>query len=80
MKIVLTLAIFHIFGNTPVINDLVIRVDKGMENVPWISFKTFVSMLFGPKLLWDDTHTTSMRTVQFSIPPTPLVHLRPKFF
>ena len=32
-------------------NDLFIRVDKGMEIVSWISFKIFVGMLFGPKLL-----------------------------
>ena len=28
----------------------------------------------------DDTQMTSMKTVQFSRPPTPLVQLRPKFF
>ena len=28
----------------------------------------------------DDTHITSMKTVTFSRPPTPLVHVRPKFF
>ena len=28
----------------------------------------------------DDTHMTSMKIVQFSRPPTPLVQLRPKFF
>ena len=28
----------------------------------------------------DDTHTTSMKIIQFSRPPTPLVQLRPKFF
>ena len=28
----------------------------------------------------DDAHMTSMKIVQFPIPPTPLVHLRPKFF
>ena len=32
-------------------NDLFRRVDKGMEIVSWISFKTFVSMLFSPKHL-----------------------------
>ena len=32
-------------------DDLFIRVDKGMEIVSWISFKIFVGMLFGPKLL-----------------------------
>ena len=32
-------------------NDLFIRVDKGMKNVSWISFKIFVSILFGPELL-----------------------------
>ena len=51
MKIGTTLAILHIFGNTPVVNNLFIRVDKGMEIVSWISIKTFVGMLFGPKLL-----------------------------
>ena len=49
LKIGTTLAILHIFGNTPVLNDLFIRVDKGMEIVSWISFKIFVGMLFGPK-------------------------------
>ena len=28
----------------------------------------------------DDTHMMSMKIVQFAGPPTPLVHLRPKFF
>ena len=28
----------------------------------------------------DDTHKTSMKTDQFSRPPTLLVHLRPTFF
>ena len=51
MKIGTTLAILHISGNTPVVNDLFIRVDKGMENDSWISFKIFVNMLFDPKLL-----------------------------
>ena len=51
MKISTTLAILHIFGNTPDMNDLFIRVDKGMEIVSWISFKIFVGILFGPKLL-----------------------------
>ena len=32
-------------------NDLFIGVDKFMEIVSWISFKVFVGMLFGPKLL-----------------------------
>ena len=32
-------------------NDLVIRVDKGMEIISWIYFKIFVGILFGPKLL-----------------------------
>ena len=41
----------HIFGNTPGVDDVFIRVDKGMEIVSWISFKIFVGMLFGPKLL-----------------------------
>ena len=51
LKIGTTLAILHIFGNTPVMNDLFIRVAKGMEITSWISFKIFVGMLFGPKLL-----------------------------
>ena len=51
MKIGITLAVLQIFGNTSVMNDLFIRVDKGMEIVSWISFKIFVGMLFGPKLL-----------------------------
>ena len=51
LKIGTTLTILHIFGNTSVMNDLFVRVDKGMENVPWISFKIFVRMLFGSKLL-----------------------------
>ena len=51
MKTGTTLAILQIFGNTPVANDLFIRVDKGMEIVSWISFKIFVGMLFGPKVL-----------------------------
>ena len=46
-----TLVILQIFGNTPVINDLLIRVDKGMEIVSWISFKIFVEMQFDRKLL-----------------------------
>ena len=28
----------------------------------------------------DDTHMMSMKIVEFSKPPTPFVHLRPKFF
>ena len=51
MKICTTLAILLIFGNTPVVNDSFIRVEKGMEIVSWISFKIFVGMSFGPKLL-----------------------------
>ena len=51
LKIGTTLAILHIFGNTPVVNDLFIRVDKGMKIVSWISFKIFMGMLFDPKLL-----------------------------
>ena len=51
MKIGTTLAILHIFGNTPVVNHLFIRVEKGMEIVSWISFKISVGMLFGPKPL-----------------------------
>ena len=51
MKTGTTLAILHIFGNTAVVNYLFIRVDKGMEIVSWISFKIFVGMLFGPKLV-----------------------------
>ena len=31
-------------------------------------------------LIRDDTHMASMKLVQFSRPPTHLVHLRPKFF
>ena len=48
VKIVTTLAILHIFRNTPVMNDQFIRVDKDMEIVSWISFKIFVGMLFSP--------------------------------
>ena len=51
MKIGTTLAILHKFGKTPVVNDLFIRVDKGIEIVSWISFTIFLGMLFGPKLL-----------------------------
>ena len=51
MKIGTTLAILQIFANTPVVNDLFIRVDEGMEIVSWISFKIFVGMLFDPKVL-----------------------------
>ena len=51
LKIGATLANLHIFGNTPVLNDLFIRVDKGIEIVSWISFKMFVGMLCGPELL-----------------------------
>ena len=51
LKIGTTLAILHIFGNTPVVNDLFITVDKGMKIVSWISFKIFMGMLFDPKLL-----------------------------
>ena len=32
-------------------NDLFIRLDKGVEIISWISFKIFVGMLFGPTLL-----------------------------
>ena len=32
-------------------NDFLIRVEKGVEIVSWISFKIFVSMLFGPNFL-----------------------------
>ena len=32
-------------------DELFIRVDKGMEIVPWISFEIFVVMLFSLKLL-----------------------------
>ena len=31
------------------------------------------------KPVWVDTHMTSMKIIQFSKPPTPLVHLHPKF-
>ena len=51
MKIGITVAILHIFGNTPVVIDLFIRVDNGMEIVSWNSFKIFVGILFDPKLL-----------------------------
>ena len=51
LKIDTTLAILHIFGNTPGMNDLFTRVDKGTANVSGISFKVFVDMLFGPKFL-----------------------------
>ena len=51
MNIGTTFGILHIFGNTLVVNDLFIRVDKSMEILSWISFKIFVGMLFGPKLL-----------------------------
>ena len=51
LKIGTTLANLHIFGNTPVLNDLFIRVDKDIEIVSWISFKIFMGMLFGPELL-----------------------------
>ena len=50
MKIGTTLAILHILGYTPVMNDLFMRVDKGMEIVPRIYFKIFVGMLFGTEL------------------------------
>ena len=50
MKIDTALAILHIFENTPVVNDLFIRMDKGMEIVSWISFMIFAGMLFAPKL------------------------------
>ena len=46
MKTGTTLAILHIFGNTPV-NDLFIMVDKGMEIVSCFSFKIFAGVLFG---------------------------------
>ena len=51
MKIGTTLAILQILGNTPVVNDSFITVDKGMEIVSWISFKIFLGRLFSPKLL-----------------------------
>ena len=51
LKIGAILTALHIFGNTPIMSDLFIRKDKGMEIVPWISFKIFVSMLFSPELL-----------------------------
>ena len=38
------------------------------------------SILFLVCYVWDDTHMTSMKIVQFSRPPNPLVHLRPTFF
>ena len=36
---------------SPVVNDLFIKVDNGLEIVSWICFKIFVGMLFDPKLL-----------------------------
>ena len=51
MKIGATLAILYISVNTANMNDLFIRVDKGMDIVSWVSIKTFVGMLFGSKLL-----------------------------
>ena len=51
LKIGPTLAILNIFGNTPVTNDLFRGMDKGMEIASWVSFKIFVGMQFGPKLL-----------------------------
>ena len=47
LKIGTTLAILHIFENTPDINNLLI-IYKGMEIVSWISFKNF----FLKKVLW----------------------------
>ena len=43
--------LLHIFGNTPVVNDLFTRVDEDMEIFSWISFKIYAGMLLGPKLL-----------------------------
>ena len=47
LKIGTTLVILHEYGNFSVMNDLFIRVDKGMKIVSWISFKIFMGMLFG---------------------------------
>ena len=51
LKIGAILAILHIFRNTPVMNDLFIRRNKGMGIFSWISFKMFGGMLFGPEPL-----------------------------
>ena len=40
---------------------------------------SFVSLIFHD-FIRDDTHITSMKTVQFSRPPIPVVHIRPKHF
>ena len=55
----------------------------GFTNISTISvffLRFFIG--FSNSSNWDDTHMTSIKTVQFSIfhPPSPLVHLHPKFF
>ena len=42
--------------------------------------ETIANVIKCSKLVRDDTHMTSMKIVQFSRPPTPLVRLPPKFF
>ena len=44
------------------------------------TIKTLYNKFSGQYLVRDDTHMTSMKIVQFAGPPTPLIHLRPKFF
>ena len=46
LKIGTNLAILYIFDITPVMNDLFITVDKGMETVSGVSFKIFVGILW----------------------------------
>ena len=46
LKIGTTLVILHEYRDFSIMNDLFIRVDKGMEIVSWISFKIFMGMLF----------------------------------
>ena len=42
LKIDTALAILHIFGNTPVVNDLFIRMDKGMKSLSRKELNNFV--------------------------------------
>ena len=63
---------------TPVEKHLAVHFTKGC--FCQVVDRKVVGLMPKYYLLWDDTHMTSMKVVQFSRPPTPLVHLRPKFF
>ena len=66
-----------IFNNWPFRRAINAHVTIALIKIPRAKVSPYVSLI---KILTDDTHITSMKIVQFSRPPTYLVHLRPKFF